>query len=526
MVGLAALKKRARACLGKLHKAPPPPPPPGARSPLTTFLCNVCGTPNCLPRAQLVGDGGHCMFCGCSGRQRSIAYAVAARFSTDDVILTRMAPRKDLRGLGCSDWGYADALTEKFEYVDSFFDREPQLDLLDVDWSRWTPESFDFITCASVPEYVRPTIDEMFKNVYRLLRPGGAAVIAAPPVLGPKTGELTCKLHHREITAETARQAAVDRRTGGATERIDDVNICGAVETTRPIRSISRQALIDGAERAGLRAAEIYERPIGAYALPLGVDDFVLTAEKPGGDGSSRNAPCFDPYRLLGDCQQEIADRRAASGPDEFDYAAKYGREELGYWLHVPGWIYQDFGRRAARGERLTCLDVGCAYGTLLLYATKLLDCEPYAIDFVDYLERSLIADYGFHYQLNNIEREAFPWRLRFDVILFTEVLEHLNFNALPTLRKLAGRLLPGGRLYLTTPDAAQWGRQTKYYQAYSDLPQPSEAARFSVIDDHVWQFHEEELDRLLDAAGFRVVRRAQTPGSGRRHFNMTLAAI
>jgi len=239
-----------------------------------------------------------------------------------------------------------------------------------------------------------------------------------------------------------------------------------------------------------------------------------------------KSPPYDDSYRVLGDCQEEIAVRRGASGPDPCDYASRYRLCERGYWLHVPRWIHQDFGNQAARREQLRCLDVGCAYGTLLLYAIKLLRCKPYAIDFVDYLDQSLVHDYGIHYRLNNVEREAFPWDVQFDLILFTEVLEHLNFNALPTMIKLRTLLLSGGRLYLTTPDAAQWGRQTKYYSRYSDLPMPSEASRHSVIDDHVWQFDESELNRLIDAAGFRVVRSEYSPGNGKRHFNMTLAAV
>ncbi len=225
--------------------------------------------------------------------------------------------------------------------------------------------------------------------------------------------------------------------------------------------------------------------------------------------------------RLLAGCQEEIAARRLKADPDDY-YASRYRREESLYWRHVPRWICEDF---PAASPRLKCLDVGCAYGTLLLYAVKLLRCEAYATDCTGYLERSLIRDYGIHYAIHNVEREAFPWNVRFDLILFTEVLEHLNFNALPTLRQLRGLLAQGGRLYLTTPDAAQWGRQQKYYLRYDQLPMPPGDTRLPVVDDHIWQFDREELLGLVADAGFRVERSDYAPGTGRRHFNVVLSA-
>lgn len=42
-----------------------------------------------------------------------------------------------------------------------------------------------------------------------------------------------------------------------------------------------------------------------------------------------------------------------------------------------------------------------------------------------------------------------------FDLIVFNEVLEHLNFNALPLLREFCRMLSPGGRVYCATPNLA-----------------------------------------------------------------------
>lgn len=257
-------------------------------------------------------------------------------------------------------------------------------------------------------------------------------------------------------------------------------------------------------------------------AIPLNGNNFALIDETHDG---KENSSSTDPYQILLACQKEITARTTPPEPTGYGYAPKYRDAEFGYWAHIPRWVYCDFHEAAAGGKKLRCLDVGCAYGTLLLHAIKSLGCEPYATDFIRYLDASLVNDYKIHYQINNIEREAFPWQGPFDVIFFTEVLEHLNFNAKPTLRKLRDMLATGGRLYLSTPDASQWGKQTKYYAAYSELPMPSPDSDLPVIDDHVWQFSEGELRRVVAAAGFRIARFDYSSGGGNRHFNLALEA-
>jgi SAM-dependent methyltransferase len=218
---------------------------------------------------------------------------------------------------------------------------------------------------------------------------------------------------------------------------------------------------------------------------------------------------------LLAECQEEVA--ASATHPN---YLAAYREQELSYWLHVPGWIYRD----AREGNPRRCLDIGCAYGTLLLYVQRLTGCEAFGTDFTDtYMSPALFERHGINFAVSNIELDPLPWPRGYDLILFTEVLEHLNFRAAPTLRKIAEQLAPGGLLYLSTPDAAEWGRTTKYYASYEEMPEPREELRGQLVDDHVWQFDEAELMSVIEEAGLAVLRSAYAPGQSGRHFNMTL---
>lgn len=215
----------------------------------------------------------------------------------------------------------------------------------------------------------------------------------------------------------------------------------------------------------------------------------------------------------------ESQDEIASLNPNPY-YLAAYCQQEFSYWQHIPRWIYLDVQERKPRN----CLDIGCAYGTLLLYTKKLSNCDAYGTDFIDtYLSPAVVAKYNLHFCLNNIELDPFPWSGPYDSIIFTEVLEHLNFYAVPTLEKIGSLLSTDGKLYLSTPDAAQWGKTTKYYSGHKLMPMPSAELRTQVINDHVWQFSQDELFDVVNAAGLEILRFDIAPGSPSQHFNLTL---
>ena len=217
--------------------------------------------------------------------------------------------------------------------------------------------------------------------------------------------------------------------------------------------------------------------------------------------------------REINECQNEVANLNPH--PNYLDH---YRSQEKFYWINIPNWIRED----ASKNKVHRSLDIGCAYGTLALYCKKLFECDVYALDYVDtYLSQALVKKYGFHFDVNNIELDSFPWDVKFDVITFTEVLEHLNFNPVPTLKKIRNLLSENGRLYLSTPDAAQWGRVTKYYGSLGEMPCPQKGLQ--PIDDHVYQYTKKELLTVLEEADLKVERFGYSPGVASRHFNLTL---
>lgn len=225
---------------------------------------------------------------------------------------------------------------------------------------------------------------------------------------------------------------------------------------------------------------------------------------------------CFeeDLLKEIYKCQNEISIL-----PSNAYYLYQYKNCELYYWYHIPHWIYED----NIKGKETNCLDIGCAYGTLALYCKNLFNCNIYCTDFVDCcLSKTLIDKYSFQFNINNIELDSFPWEESFDTIIFTEVLEHLNFHPLPTLKKIYSLLKDDGHFYLSTPDSLSWGRVTKYYSRLEDMPYPNKD--LPIKNDHIYIYSKDELVDNLYKAGFKIKRFEYAPGlMGKQHYNLTL---
>jgi 2-polyprenyl-3-methyl-5-hydroxy-6-metoxy-1,4-benzoquinol methylase len=127
----------------------------------------------------------------------------------------------------------------------------------------------------------------------------------------------------------------------------------------------------------------------------------------------------------------------------------------------------------------------------------------------------------NFKFIVNNIELDEFPVKVRFDAIIFTELLEHLNFHPVPTLKKLHALLNDNGRNYMSTPDAAEHGKVQEIYNSYKEMPCPKKGSK--VIDTHMYQYNKEELFSIIDEAEFKIKRFDYARGLGARHFNLIL---
>jgi 2-polyprenyl-6-hydroxyphenyl methylase/3-demethylubiquinone-9 3-methyltransferase len=111
-----------------------------------------------------------------------------------------------------------------------------------------------------------------------------------------------------------------------------------------------------------------------------------------------------------------------------------------------------------------TVLDIGSHYlhQSILL---KTLGYDVYAIDVPLFAEAKLIRDRAARYSIklfsiSNLGDGAFMNGLEdsFQLVIFTEVLEHITFNPVCLWRRVYELLTEGGYIYLTTPNALRPG--------------------------------------------------------------------
>ena len=134
-------------------------------------------------------EGAFCGTCGATWRHRAILLAVLVGLGYPPEPLAAQESNWALRGIGISDaTEVASVLSAHFDYVNTWYDRFPTVDLRQVpDELR---KSLDFVTCSEVLEHVPPPVDPALRGLAELLQPGGFAVITVPRASQSTTIEL------------------------------------------------------------------------------------------------------------------------------------------------------------------------------------------------------------------------------------------------------------------------------------------------------------------------------------------------
>lgn len=236
-----------------------------------------------MPRSQIRRELPSCAACSATLRWRAIVAALSWELFGDIRTIDEFEGAGHLVGLGTSDWeGYGLRLALVCAYRNTFYDREPRLDLAAPVPAPFV-SSCDFVLSSDVLEHVPPPVDVSIGNLRRLLKPGGVLVCSVPTVVSGPIVEHFPRLADYEVVEREGSPVLLNRLPDGTTEVFEDLVFHGGVGATLEMRLFSGPALIESLERAGF----VDVRPFDHQAPERGIlwDEpwtWPVTARAPG----------------------------------------------------------------------------------------------------------------------------------------------------------------------------------------------------------------------------------------------------
>ena len=276
IAGLGINFMTSRSLFGRAP-APVPPPvihPAFTAGPTVDFTCNVCGTSNRgAPLAYVENrENQSCGRCTASLRMRSLMYLLSMELFGKPMTVPEFPFDRSITGLGMSDWeGYANALAARFSYTNTFYDREPRLDISAIPDAMAGTQRF--LISSDVFEHIPLfALDRAFANSRRLLRPDGLFLFTVPFAREGETREHYPRLHDFAIVEEAGKRRLRNRTAEGEEEMFDDLVFHGGEGMTLEMRMFSESDLLRRLAAAGFSSARVHGEHYPRFGILWPID--------------------------------------------------------------------------------------------------------------------------------------------------------------------------------------------------------------------------------------------------------------
>jgi SAM-dependent methyltransferase len=206
---------------------------------MVDFICNICARKNQVE--HLASESATCS-CGSNVRLRALLHLLSLELFGHSIPVCDFPRLKAVRGLGMTDHtGYACILEDKFDYTNTYQDREPRLDFREAHPDR--TNAYDFILSADVLEHIAPPITSALSEVHSLLKPTGFFVVTVPCQISGRFLEHFPELYEYRTVPLAGREVLVNRRRDGTVEVFDDLVFHGGTGETLEMRTFGISAL-------------------------------------------------------------------------------------------------------------------------------------------------------------------------------------------------------------------------------------------------------------------------------------------
>jgi SAM-dependent methyltransferase len=256
---------------------------------MISFICNICGRHNDIETLRY--EPSSCAGCGSNVRLRALMYMLSMELFGQALVLPEFPRLPGIRGIGLSDqWSYSERLAEKFDYTNTYYDREPRLDITTPHPDRHG--TYDFILSSDVFEHIASPVERALEETHRLLKPHGVLCVTVPSSVEENTIERFPDLHEYSVADLAGTLVLINRKKDGTLEIHDNLMFHGGVGATLEMRLFSQKDLERKLRAAGFEAVVFQSESVprfgivfeGKWSLPLVARkrEFVLEREAAG----------------------------------------------------------------------------------------------------------------------------------------------------------------------------------------------------------------------------------------------------
>ena len=241
---------------------------------MISFTCNICGHDNTVE--ALRQEPSSCAGCGSNVRLRALVYMLSMELFGQALLLPEFPRLPAIRGIGLSDqWSYSERLAEKFDYTNTYYDREPRLDITAPHLDRHG--TYDFILSSDVFEHIASPVERALEEAHRLLKPHGVLCLTVPSSVEENTIERFPDLHEYSVADLAGTLVLINRKRDGTLEIHDNLVFHGGVGATLEMRLFSQKDLERKLRAAGFEAVTFQSESVprfgivfeGKWSLPL-----------------------------------------------------------------------------------------------------------------------------------------------------------------------------------------------------------------------------------------------------------------
>jgi SAM-dependent methyltransferase len=241
---------------------------------MISFTCNICGRDNQVEK--LDSEPSSCAGCGSNVRLRALIYLLSKELFAEPLILPDFPALSAIRGVGLSDQrSYASRLAEKLDYTNTYYDREPRLDITEPHPERH--ETYDFILSSDVFEHIAVPVERAFEEACLLLKPHGVLCLTVPSSLDEQTLEHYPDLLQYAVVDLAGTLVLINRKADGTLQIRDNLVFHGGVGATLEMRLFSQRDLEQKLLSAGFETVHFQTQPVpqfgiafeGKWSLPL-----------------------------------------------------------------------------------------------------------------------------------------------------------------------------------------------------------------------------------------------------------------